>query len=290
MASQVLLSFSEMDLLVKQFGEQKESNAGQKISEGQCAMIVNTLQNTKAIIRRLGIPLSSSRLKRLLEYLPIYANTKNVSEIYEMIMGLQSDFVTELMAVNLAFIPPDKLQYFEGENQFGTPVTVNFPDAVPEIKCAGNCLAADLNTAAVFHLMRVITIALRETAWFFKIKKIGGKKLEYCRDESILKEIELAVDAKLESVDKLKRDEKWEEKKSFYQGLLTDLNYFKHDIRDPLSHARKSYTEKGAIDIYDHVMAFMQRLAGNITTSYTRHFKKQTTKIIKDLYPKKKSK
>jgi hypothetical protein len=47
-----------------------------------------------------------------------------------------------------------------------------------------------------------------------------------------------AVDKKLDGVDLLKRGEKWETQKSFYQGLLVDLRNFKDAVRDPVAHAR----------------------------------------------------
>ena len=40
------------------------------------------------------------------------------------------------------------------------------------IKAAGNCIAADLNTAAVYHLMCVIEIGIRDLARLLKVKKV----------------------------------------------------------------------------------------------------------------------
>ena len=284
------MAYEELNLHVKNFEGLKDENPSQKITQGHCDVMMSGLKRTNEIIQRLNLPLSKNRIDYINDYSTLFPHGKNVSEVYEIMRGLQADFIKELMAISLAFIPPEKLKYFEEDFLFGTIVTVNFPDAVPEIKCAGNCLAADLNTAAVFHLMRVVNIGLRELAWFLQIKKIGEKKLEYCRDEQILKAIESAVDKKLESVDTLKRDEKWEKLKAFYRGLLIDLRYFKDIDRDPTAHARKTYNENGALDVFTHVRDFMQRLAGHITTSHTRQFKKQTNKIIKKLYPKQKSK
>jgi hypothetical protein len=70
--------------------------------------------------------------------------------------------------------------------------------------------------------MRVINIGLWKLARSVGVKRIDGKKLEYCRDATIIGKVTDAIDKKLESVDKLKRGEKWETKKAFYQGLLLE--------------------------------------------------------------------
>jgi hypothetical protein len=54
--------------------------------------------------------------------------------------------------------------------------------------------------------------------------------------------------------------------------------------------ARESYTDNGALDVFTHVRDFMQRLAGQISTTYTRHFKKEMKKMVKKNYQNKKSK
>jgi hypothetical protein len=200
----------------------------------------------------------------------------------------------ELLFRKFVFVPPGKDDYLEQENLFDDagkkifPSKV-FPSAKDEIKSAGNCLAADLHTAAVFHLMRVVNIGLRELACSLGVPKIKGKKLEYCRDETIISEIETAIDKKLESVDALKRDEKWEKEKSFYQGLLVDLRYFKDVIRDPVAHARKSYTANGALDIYTHVRDFMRRLAERVSAKHERKIKKRAKEITEIMFAGSKS-
>jgi len=108
--------------------------------------------------------------------------------------------------------------------------------------------------------MRAVNIGLRSLAKSVGVKQIDGKKLEFCRDATIIEKITKAIDKKLESVDALKRGEKWESKKAIYQGLLIDLQFFKDVVRDPISHARKNYYENGSLDVFTHVRDFMRRL------------------------------
>jgi uridine phosphorylase len=68
---------------------------------------------------------------------------------------LRQAIENELASRKFVMIENDKLDFFEQENLFGKQVAKAFPLARNEIRSAGNCLAMDLNTAAVFHLMRV---------------------------------------------------------------------------------------------------------------------------------------
>jgi hypothetical protein len=78
----------------------------------------------------------------------------------------------ELAQRKLVFIPPNLVEYLEQEKLFGDAVYENFPSARGDIRDAGNCLAAGLNTAAVFHLMRVVELGLRALAKKLHVKKV----------------------------------------------------------------------------------------------------------------------
>jgi hypothetical protein len=58
-------------------------------------------------------------------------------------------------------VAPDLEAYIDQDALLGDAVTAKFPDAVVEIRNAGNCLAVGCSTAAVFHLMRVVEFGLR---------------------------------------------------------------------------------------------------------------------------------
>src|SRR6266481_8369805 len=84
--------------------------------------------------------------------------------------ALQATVSNELSRRKFAFIPPEKVEFFETTNAFGLRVCIAFPSAEIDIKAAGNCLAADLDTAAIFHLMRVAEIGLRALARHLRVR------------------------------------------------------------------------------------------------------------------------
>jgi hypothetical protein len=71
-------------------------------------------------------------------------------------------------------IASDRKSYFEQEHLFGPEVDIAFPGAASDIRDAGDCLAVENNTAAVFHLMRVVEHGLRALAWDREIEVAKG--------------------------------------------------------------------------------------------------------------------
>ena len=85
--------------------------------------------------------------------------------------GIEKTIRDELEKKLFAFVPSAKAQFFEQEAllgpKFRNPICTKINS---EIKAAGNCLAGDLNTAAVFHLMRAAELGLRRLAKRLRVK------------------------------------------------------------------------------------------------------------------------
>jgi hypothetical protein len=58
-------------------------------------------------------------------------------------------------------VEPDLIGFLEQDELFGPDVKSAFPSTARDIKEAGNCLAADCGTGAVFHAMRAAEVCLR---------------------------------------------------------------------------------------------------------------------------------
>lgn len=83
-------------------------------------------------------------------------------------IGKLADIVGDEMEVKLFLaIPAHRSAYFDQSSPlFGDEVSVAFPAAVEDISEAGKCFALGRNTAAVFHVMRAMEVA---------VQVIGGK-------------------------------------------------------------------------------------------------------------------
>jgi hypothetical protein len=154
---------------------------------------------------------------------------------------------------------------------FGEAVANAFQSARDDIAEAGNCMATGCNTAAVFHLMRVVEWGLRALCVDLGVLRIrrsrkpGQKKyvsIEYAQWERMLDEVHDRVERK---INKLAPGKKKQELQEFYYPLLRDLRGFKDAFRNHVMHSRKAYTEKTAGDVFDHVKRFMSQLATKVS-------------------------
>jgi hypothetical protein len=142
---------------------------------------------------------------------------------------------------------------------------------MPDIEEAGNCLAAECNTAAVFHLMRVAEIGLRALAEdrnaSFKNKPIDqqewGTILGFL-DGCIL---QLRKDGIANWSDPQIKDVQIR----FYSEVVAELRGFNEAWRRHISHAREDgiYDRDYANSIFKHVRSFMQKLATKISETTT---------------------
>jgi hypothetical protein len=123
----------------------------------------------------------------------------------------------EVCDIQFAFVHPDKVGFFEQHDLFGERVSSAFPSAQSEIQDAGNCLAGDLHTAAVFHLMRAAEHGLRALAGELRVRL--RVQLEYAGWEEVIR----AVDRKLTALRAKPRGKKKAEALEFYRLTLARI-------------------------------------------------------------------
>jgi len=182
-----------------------------------------------------------------------------IEEFFSEIRGISEAFVKELAQRQFAFIPADKACYFEQEQLFDRAVKdAASAELNREIKAAGNCFAADLNTAAVFHLMRVAEHGLHALAIHLGAWPATRTALEYSEWGEVLEAIRKELDARRKALPPGRGSAK-EKEQRFYDGLLADLSYFLHD-RNPVSHLRGHYEADEALPVFRKVGDFIKRL------------------------------
>ncbi len=182
--------------------------------------------------------------------------------------SMRSTFVARLCAQKFAFIPADKAKYFEQEDAFGEvgkPFKPLASDEInAEIKAAGNCLAADLNTAAVFHAIRAAEMGMRRLASRLKVIVYrDGKRIKIIEAtwNELIKEINNTIDAEKQ---KPKAARKIKGHFRDYEILADHLNILK-DTRNDVMHSHGGYKASEALGVFERVSDFMQRLAKRIS-------------------------
>ena len=155
----------------------------------------------------------------------------------------------------------------DNEELLGPKVSVAFPSVLRDAKEAGNCLATDCNTAAVFHLMRVAEIGLRALA---KDRNVSYPHSSV--DDQQCGTIITSLDSKLNALrgadKKLWPSEAIKnEQIRFYHSATIELRSFNEAWRKHVCHgdAAAFYDSNQALSIFTHVRAFMQLLASRIT-------------------------
>jgi hypothetical protein len=210
---------------------------------------------------KLEIPKSTDRLWRFENRLMsgVCTNSIIMAELQEI-----HNLISYEMDDNyLAFIPKNKTVYFEKDGDsalFGPDVYEAFESARKEIKSAGNCLAADEYSAAVFHLLRIVEIGLRDLARELHIKKVKqSTPLDYAQWKEVVNEIAIILEKKLPAAKGPKKTAALQ----FKHDTLADFKSF-DVIRNEIMHCRWSCNEQEALGLFVRVREFMQRLAKNV--------------------------
>jgi hypothetical protein len=213
---------------------------------------------------QLGMEKSKASIEHFFIILNTSNSIPNFSVIDSQLRAIHNCLWFELFERKFAFIPTSKAQLFEQKKLFGDDVWDAFPEARDEIRDAGNCLAADLNTAAVFHLMRVMELGLRQLSFQLKAKALI-KRLKQTKipiELGTWDEVITTLESKLDDLRKrTTRSPKREQKIETCNELLKEFRSVKDLWRNKVMHARATYDEEQAQSAFNHVRAFMQKLA-----------------------------
>ena len=163
---------------------------------------------------------------------------------------LNISFINELREELIFRIAPNRKDYFEKDDLFGSAVSTAFPSSIDEIRSAGNCFAIEQWDACAFHLMRVLERGLGVLATKFKVP------FEHTNWHNVIEQVEAAV-RKMDS----SFGADWKEQQKFYSQAASQFMFFKDAWRNHVMHARDVYDEGKALSIFNHVDEFMKALA-----------------------------
>jgi HEPN domain-containing protein len=159
----------------------------------------------------------------------------------------------DLDSVLLVYMPPAKAKYCEPRPQFGPIVQEKFGKATEDIEEAAKCYATSRNTATVFHLMRVMELAVQYLGDELGIDLVREKNWH-----NLLDEVDKAVRALpiKSSGQKAKRNR--------YAESSAHLRMVKDAWRNDVMHPKETYTEEEAERIFRNVKDFMVHLAAKL--------------------------
>jgi len=193
-----------------------------------------------------GISLKTSAvsIKKVTEEMD--SSRPSYNRLHDLAQHLQAMIQSE-MSTHL-FLYVDDAPYYEDQQLFGQEVCDKFPEMIYDIQEAGKCFALNRYTACVFHLMRVMELAVQRF----------GKKLEIkLVDEKVWQNI---LDEVNKAIQNLKKTPEQKAKQVAYAEIAAHLFNVKVAWRNPVMHPKGQYDGEESRDIFNHVKAFVRHL------------------------------
>lgn len=166
---------------------------------------------------------------------------------------LRRSILNELFTCRTILIPTPEVKYYKDDPLFGEKVVNKFPKTVTDIQEAGKCLALGRYTACVFHLMRVMELAVHYLA-----KKLNINLTQVKTWHRIL----IAVDTEIENLPR--QTSRQRTTRNRYAEVSAQLRMVKDAWRNSVMHPQETYTPEEAERSYQNVKDFMVHLASKI--------------------------
>ena len=211
----------------------------------------------ETLCSEVDLPISKKAIEKIKESLS--ENNPKLKDLLALNQELEHIMSYEMESRKFFSIEPDKCNFLNKTDLFGTEVSSAFPSTNFDIEEAGKCLAFERWTASVSHLMKVLEVGLVTLAEDIGIpsdqKNWGG----------IISEIEKKIEKNSKNP-----DADWKGKEQFYSEAALQFRYFKNAWRNHVMHARKiAYDEERATSIYQRTKEFMKTLATRLKEDST---------------------
>ena len=186
------------------------------------------------------------------------ANEPKTAEIISDCDSIKVWLYNDLEKRKLVFVPVERAKFLEPDISFLASAEIN-----AEMSAANQCLAVSLNTAAVFHSMRVAEFGLHKLIEHFQLR--GHTISISCPVQfATWGEILGIIDGVVVQIKVTPRSVAREEDLQFYSPISQEIRAFQYAWRDPVMHARFEEPSE-AENILNHVERFMVRLGTRIS-------------------------
>jgi hypothetical protein len=174
------------------------------------------------------------------------ADGMTVKDLTRSLRELDNTIRREMQGCLFFHVPYPQAAFYSQPHLFGVRVAVKFPEMSYDIVEAGNCYAMGRSTACVFHLMRVMEIAVQVFGAKLGVTFTDRKDWHNIGDETA-KAIKLLSAKNPEAV--------------ALSQVASHLYSVKMAWRNRVMHPHDKYTMEEAGDLLNHVSAFMKSLA-----------------------------
>ena len=242
--------------------ELADSAGGEKVSAEHLGLYITpTVRVSQSLSRGCKLQSTQHRVGEGGPFLTALKIGMTYPEILNEVIVLRRCIEEDLANLSLILIPPPKERVLDDLDADWAQVWKQFPSSKYDSGQAMGCYALDLNTACVFHLMRVTEVGLRALARRMGVKLPKSKQVAWPQWLGLLKGME-------DKVTLLAQEMKVGPRKDglldFYRGALGQFYEFKNEFRSHVTHTPCTYGEARAAITVVQVKDFMNKLAFQI--------------------------
>jgi len=180
----------------------------------------------------------------------------------DMTLGDMRHQITELKdriydsMANVLFmhVPKSEAEFYEPVDAFGPDVSSAFPSIWYDVREAYTCYALDRPTASVFHLMRVLEVAL------VALGRVFGFSFSHTNWGPAIDQLESKI-REMGNDPAWKSRPDWKEQQEFYSQAVGYLHVTKDAWRNYTAHARGKFEPKQVKVMLENVKLFMQHIS-----------------------------
>jgi hypothetical protein len=226
----------------------------------QCGAFLSQIAYASRACEGMGLIDEVQQFNRIQEHL-FPADDANTLPPDASALAVEAKHTREILTYGMqklkfVYIEPGKIPFVNNEALLGGGVRNFFTEAAEDIRAAGNCLAVDCSTAAVFHLMRAAEFGLRRIARKLRVRLThsGSRQpLEFADWEKVITGVKNSISKARTIPPGPKRQARLET----YSDLADNCTYMKDIWRNNVSHARKGYNSAEATGVMERVRDFM---------------------------------
>lgn len=195
-----------------------------------------------SLTTRLPLESTTDQVRRLDE---LVQNGAPFKEVKTAVLELKNRMHDELDKLEFFFVKRDSIEYYSGKFLLGKGFEDKIDSAREDIAEAGKCLALGRTTATVFHLMRVMELAVQRLA--IKLNISINTNVDSWND--IMGRVQTVIKAMPRG-----------DEKATMAACATHLDLVRIAWRNEVMHPKQTYTEEEARDIFNAVKTFAREL------------------------------
>ena len=180
------------------------------------------------------------------------------SDVSRDIEELKNRILDEMKGELFLHIPRAEAEFYEPVDAFGPGVSSAFPSIWCDVREAYTCYALDHPTASVFHLMRVLEVAL------VALGKVFGFSFSHTNWGPAIDQLESKIRG-MGQDPAWKYHTDWKNEQEFYSQAVSFLGVTKDAWRNYTAHARGKFDQKNAKVMLMNVKLFMERISQRVS-------------------------